>query len=55
MINIHLDILIISKMIHRGWVSLGREHKKRVKEGEYGGYILNSYMKTEQGNLLKLF
>jgi hypothetical protein len=33
----------------------GRGHKKRVKEGEYDGSILYSYMKTEQCNLLKLF
>jgi hypothetical protein len=28
---------------------------KRVKEGEYGGCVLYSYMKIEQRNLLKLF
>jgi hypothetical protein len=26
-----------------------------VKKGEYGGYILYSYMKIEQWNLLKFF
>jgi hypothetical protein len=30
-------------------------HKERVNEDKYSGCILCSYMKTEEGNLLKLF
>jgi hypothetical protein len=26
----------------------GGRHKERVKEGEYGGFILYPYMKTEE-------
>jgi hypothetical protein len=31
------------------WVSVGGGgHKERVNEGEYGGYVLYSYMKIEE-------
>jgi hypothetical protein len=33
------------------WVLRGAEHKEKVKEGEHGGYILQ----TEEWNLLKMF
>jgi hypothetical protein len=30
----------------------GGRHKEKVNEGEYGGYILYSYMKIEEWKLL---
>jgi hypothetical protein len=33
----------------------GRGHKERGNEGAYDDYVLYSYMKIEERNLLKLF
>jgi hypothetical protein len=30
------------------WVPVGQGHKERVNEGEYGRFILYSYMKIEE-------
>jgi hypothetical protein len=41
-------------LVGGGYQGEGGRYTERVKEGEYGGTIVYSYMKMEQGNLLKL-